>query len=1028
MSLARRAKDLFDHALERPTEERGAYLDRECAGDAALRAQVETLLVAHREAGAFLAAPTVDHAAGGEERGAVIDRYKLLEKIGEGGFGEVWRAQQTEPVRRRVALKVIKRGMDTKQVVARFEAERQALALMDHPNIATVLDGGATPRGRPYFVMELVSGLPITEFCDAEGLELRARVQLLRTVCLAVQHAHQKGVIHRDLKPSNILVGADGGEPTPVVIDFGVAKATSQELTQQTVFTELRQLIGTPEYMAPEQARSGGLDIDTRVDVYSLGVVLYELLTGTKPFSVEPSAAAGYVEMLRQISEEEPPRPSTRISTLGEDLQAVARRRRTDPAQLGRVMRGDLDWIVMCAIDKDRSRRYPTASALAADLQRYLDGQAVEAGPPGAGYRLRKFAARHRQALAVAALVLVALLAGVVGIAWALQRALVAEAAERDLRRRAEDSAATARAEAERTAAVLRLTEQMLGASDPHERHGPDFTVRQLLDDFERRLGKQIEAEPAVEAVLRSTIGWAYLNLGMTNAAEPHLRRSMQLWTAGEAADPERRALSEARWAWLLHDRGDFVGAERQLRDALRGLADVDPAVLGEQQVVLADLLRHQGRLAEAQACVEEALALLVERVPDHHTEIGKAWYMAGRVAAAASRFDDAQAAFRRALASFETRGFDDTTVASTLTELSAVLAYVGETGDVESLRRRAWEIAQRTYGDDHPATAVHRNALAHAIGLTGDVERADAMHAEAAAVARAHRAARPRSLGIVLFDWADTIWMRHAERAEELLREALAIQTELGGSDAPAAVEVRSLLGRVLVHRGEAAEAETMLRAVQERQRALYGAHHSDLVYSHFRLGLALLAQGDADGAGAEFESSAAVARAVFGEQHSAVAEALEGLGQVRRRQRDFKAAAAAQAEACGIKVALFGEEHVDVAGALGRWAGSLMSARDFAGAETVFRRSLAAWEAVRPEAEDRWQTSGMLGRSLLSQQKYAEAAPRLRAAVENLTSKRARGSRKAVARWLLELHGRAPELVSEAEAAGYRAIVDGD
>ncbi len=362
------------------------------------------------EAQSTLVVPQVTLSEGA---GNLIDRYKLLEQIGEGGFGSVWMAEQTEPVRRRVALKVIKLGMDTKQVVARFEAERQALAMMDHPNIARVFDGGTTESGRPYFVMELVRGIPITEYCDAQKLSMAERLDLFMQVCQAVQHAHQKGIIHRDLKPSNILVTEQDGQPLPKVIDFGVAKALHQPLTDKTLFTSFQQWIGTPAYMSPEQAGLGGLDIDTRSDIYALGVLLYELLTGRPPFSKEELFKGGVEGVLRMIREQEPPKPSTRLSTLTkEELTALATRRRVEPTKLGRLLRGELDWIVMKALEKDRRRRYETATALAQDLQHHLRQEPVSAVAPTFAYWFFKFARRNRLVFTTAAAVAAALLIG----------------------------------------------------------------------------------------------------------------------------------------------------------------------------------------------------------------------------------------------------------------------------------------------------------------------------------------------------------------------------------------------------------------------------------------------------------------------------------------------------------------------------------------------------------------------------------------------------------------------------------------
>jgi serine/threonine protein kinase/tetratricopeptide (TPR) repeat protein len=441
-----KANDVFLKALEtRSLAERQAYLDEACAGDAGLRRQVESLLEASERAGSFLEfpGPATDTEPIHEGPGTVIGPYKLLEQIGEGGFGVVFMAEQIEPVQRKVALKIIKPGMDSRQVIARFEQERQALALMDHPNIAKVFDAGtvgtgtidaepeASARGvgatfayasgsaRPYFVMELVKGVPITRFCDDYNLTPRERLELFLPVCHAAQHAHQKGIIHRDLKPSNVLVALYDDKPVPKIIDFGVAKATGPRLTERTMFTQFGQLVGTLEYMSPEQASFNALDIDTRSDIYALGVLLYELLTGSTPFERKRLHQAAFDEVLRIIREEEPPKPSTRLST-AEELPAIAAHRKTEAARLGRLVKGDLDWIVMRALEKDRARRYETANALASDIENYLHDEPVQASPPSTGYRLRKFVRRNRRALTTLALLGVMLLVALGAVAGSI--------------------------------------------------------------------------------------------------------------------------------------------------------------------------------------------------------------------------------------------------------------------------------------------------------------------------------------------------------------------------------------------------------------------------------------------------------------------------------------------------------------------------------------------------------------------------------------------------------------------------------
>jgi serine/threonine protein kinase len=421
----RALKRLFERALSLPPAERSAFLDALSGTEASLRGQVESLLSAHdvQSAGAKPSGEL-------EGPGAVIGHYKLLEEIGSGGFGTVYMAQQTEPVSRRVALKIVKPGMDSREVLARFEAEQQALALMEHDNIARVFDGGLTRSGRPYFVMELVRGLPITEYCDARRLTTRARLDLFRKVCLAVEHAHERGVVHRDIKPSNVLVTERDGEAVPKVIDFGVAKAIGAELTQRTLFTGFRHLVGTPEYMSPEQTNLSGVQVDRRSDVYALGVLLYELLTGTRPFRIAEVIERGFEELMRTIREVDPPKPSTRLGTLGGELDTAAARRLTQASELRRSVRGELDWITMKCLEKDRSRRYPTARSLADDVGRHLVQQPVEAGPPSVRYRARKFVQRNRARLGAGGMVLAS-----VAAVWALFVHLHsrAEAARADL-------------------------------------------------------------------------------------------------------------------------------------------------------------------------------------------------------------------------------------------------------------------------------------------------------------------------------------------------------------------------------------------------------------------------------------------------------------------------------------------------------------------------------------------------------------------------------------------------------------------
>jgi len=596
-------KDLFLAALDVAPGDRAAWLDRECAADASLREHLWLMLAAHDapqslldQAGDRPAADpwaTSDLPAAGPDPGAAIGPYKLLEQIGEGGFGVVYLAEQTHPVRRRVALKVLKPGMDTKQVIARFEAERQALAIMDHPNIAHVFDGGTTPSGQPFFVMELVKGVPITDFCDQNHLPPRQRLELFLAVCQAVQHAHQKGVIHRDIKPSNVLVSRHDATPVVKVIDFGVAKALGQTLTDKTYFTGLAQMVGTPLYMSPEQAGMSDLDVDTRSDVYSLGVLLYELLTGTTPFARERFRKAAYDEMRRIIREEEPPKPSTRLSESKDSLPSVAAQRQTEPARLTKLVRGELDWIVMKALEKDRNRRYETANGFALDVQRYLTGEPVLAAPASQWYRLRKFVRRHRRPVVAAGLVLLALVGGITGTTLGLLQA------ERN----------ASRAREERDAKDRALTAERQAREDETKARRQAFAALRTMTD---------------NVILRK---FAH-GLGLTDDDREFLRGVIAQFDALAAIkgdDSESRALrgeGRLRVGQMRHRLGELREAEQDYGEALRIYQQLaaDFATEPEFRYELAachhnraKLRRAARRPPEAENDYDQALGILTE-------------------------------------------------------------------------------------------------------------------------------------------------------------------------------------------------------------------------------------------------------------------------------------------------------------------------------------------------------------------------------------------------------------------------------
>jgi serine/threonine protein kinase len=573
-----RERELFEQALDLPAAAREAFVSEACGADTELARRVRELLGAELAAGRFLGAQTPSDSVHGKGPSVaeLIGRYCLGERLGEGGFGEVYRAEQTEPVRRQVALKILKPGMGSRQVVTRFETERQVLALMDHPNIARVFDAGATAEGRPYFVMELVPGVPLTRHCDEQRLPVRERLALFTEVCDALQHAHQKGIIHRDLKPSNVLVAVQDERAVPKVIDFGVAKATQPEAAGPGL-TRAFELLGTPAYMSPEQTRFSGRDVDIRTDLYSLGVILYELLVGRTPFDEQELRDAGLDVWRRRICEEDPPRPSVRWRSLPSAEQSeVAARRRTTPAALERQLRGDLDWIVMRCLAKDRERRYSSAAALAADLRRHLEDEPVEAAAPSVSYRLGKFLRRHRLAVtaaAVVAFIMITATAVSFMLAWRATNAerttyhlLETEQQQRQLleklRHRADEEALRARTEAATAQAVTQfLNEDLLGWADPAREPEREITLRSVLDRASRRLSGSLTNEPAVAAAIHETLGRAYVNLALWGMAARHYEVARDLFTQTRGATAEATLNAAIEAAFARHRAGDSTNA-----------------------------------------------------------------------------------------------------------------------------------------------------------------------------------------------------------------------------------------------------------------------------------------------------------------------------------------------------------------------------------------------------------------------------------------------------------------------------------
>jgi serine/threonine protein kinase/Tfp pilus assembly protein PilF len=954
---------------------------------------------------------TLDDSSGAAESpGDQIGPYIIVKKVGEGGHGVVYEAEQTVPLRRRVALKVVKPGMDTAQIITRFEAERQALALMDHPAIAKVFDAGTTDSGRPYFVMELVDGVAITTYCNEHNLSTSDRLALFIQVCHAVQHAHQKGIIHRDLKPSNILVATQDGKPAPKVIDFGIAKATQQPLTEQIIFTSLHHFIGTPAYMSPEQTGEGAAGADTRSDIYALGVLLYELLTGRTPFDQQDFLRAGRDGMGRLIRESEPPKPSTRLGLLGpQDLSRVAQCQRTESPRLIRSVQGDLDWIVMKCLEKDRNRRYEAATGLALDLARHLKHEPVSAAAPSALYQMLKFARRHRFGLGTAAALLAVLMAGVVVSTWQAVRATRAEreqARQRALAEAAEKNSAT----------ETKFLQDMLEGVGPAVALGRDTTLlREILDKTATRAGKELQAQPNVEASLLITLGNVYQDIGGYDKALAAQQEALRLRQAFYGPENTRVAESLNNLAGVLQDQGQLAEAEKLFRQAL----DMRRKVLtnGHPDIAmslnnLGGCLDSEGKYDEAEKTIREALALRQKLYGSEHVSIASCMQNLGVVLAdkglpreAEPMFRDVETMRRKLLGNL------NLDLATTIANLASALYAEGHYTEAEAKFGEALAMQRQLRGRDHKEIASLLYNLSLALQNEGKWPEAERSCRDAIAMERKLLGPEHLDLAASLAGFTSMLQSegKFAE-AEAAVREALIIQRKaLGDQSATIAISLINL-GEVFRAEGRFAEAETETRRSLAMMQKSIGGTNQYVAYSLATLASVLRDEGQSqiqsqsgsrDASGplsdklAEAESvereTLSMRTDKLGPEHPEVAQTLNDLGVILAAQSTnsdprLKDAESLLRQALAMRQKLLGNQHPDTLDSLNSLAAVLQQSGNLTAAEPLARQCLDLYEKVLPDDWRAFDTRSLLGGILLGGQKYTEAEPLLLSGYDGL------------------------------------------
>jgi serine/threonine protein kinase len=912
--------ELFFAALEQPPEGRNAFLESRADADHELRREVQELLAAHAADDPRLSrSPVLNVEAAGMaddaaeiRAGEQIGPYRIVQQIGEGGMGRVYEAEQERPVRRRVALKVVKRGMDTREVVRRFELERQALALMSHPGIARVFDAGSTDDGRPYFVMELVPGVPITEFCDRERLSLRQRLQLFVVLCDAVQHAHQKGVVHRDLKASNVLIVSEGSEPAPKVIDFGIAKAVGTRLGEETLHTALGVIMGTPAYMSPEQAALGAIDVDARTDVYSLCALLYELAVGDPPFPSETLRGSDFLEALKVIRERDALRPSVRIMGLSsEQLAERARARAVRTRELVRDL-AEIDWIVMHGLAKERGERYQTPGELAADVERWLSGLPLRARPPGGWYRARKFISRHRFGVAAASVIGALLITFAVSMAVQsvrLERALANTEAQRE---RAEDERNRAEDVSDFLVDILRLP-------DPSQGNRADMNIREALANAESTIATRFEQQPRTKATLLTTIGTVYRELGDYERAQQSLNSAVTLARTLEPGDPAElgRALNAA--GELAHDKGDLDTAERNYREALPLLKQQPHRLIDESVVLnnLASIAIDRGEPGVAEEPARAALEIRTAKYGPGSRETGQSLRKLGRVLSKLGRWREAEDYIREGIAVEKKSAPRDTSwMGAALNDLHAIYQIQGNyRGSVEVLNE-ALEIYRATMGNEHPYTAVTLLNLGRVQGFLGQYALAESTLAEAAAIYQ-HLSGveHPNHLRVLAAQAELELQRGRYASAERRLKALLAVDARVFGPKHRDTAGHTALLAIATRELGRPDEAVKLHLDALGIVQASLGPDHLSTAAMNRALALTYVARGSLPEAEAAALEAARVERLADLADRLPAANTLSVLGWVRHAQGRDAEAAKELAEAQRMQVQLLGAELPDTA-----------------------------------------------------------------------------------------------------------------